>query len=238
MSGVKAHLTALEAMSPPMLSKPPHLSSYESGQHALEEACQTKYSRWSQVPFEWREENDWRLKVRLGYDKVVQTLWKVGREFDIRGYGQSLRDKLSNKWCDCGCSTDHLGDVCEKTLREHESESSIRNGKGKHREWDGRGNGVFGWETEEEEDIWELESDFRGMDPADLEEGQDPSMTIGDVMEWRFLRAEHEKERGNAAFRRGSFENAVEYYELAHQIEPELPHYQLNLAAAYLKLSK
>lgn len=32
--------------------------------------------------------------------------------------------------------------------------------------------------------------------------------------------------------------NAVKHYEKAHEIEPELPHYQLNLAAAHLKLSK
>jgi hypothetical protein len=31
---------------------------------------------------------------------------------------------------------------------------------------------------------------------------------------------------------------AVRHYEEAHTIEPELPHYQLNLAAAHLKLSK
>lgn len=31
---------------------------------------------------------------------------------------------------------------------------------------------------------------------------------------------------------------AVKHYEIAHEIEPELPHYQLNLAAAHLKLSK
>lgn len=31
---------------------------------------------------------------------------------------------------------------------------------------------------------------------------------------------------------------AVKYYEVAHAVEPELPHYQLNLAAAHIKLSK
>lgn len=44
--------------------------------------------------------------------------------------------------------------------------------------------------------------------------------------------------QGNAAFRKGDFNSAVEFYEKAHEIEPELPYYQLNLAAAHLKLKK
>ena len=30
----------------------------------------------------------------------------------------------------------------------------------------------------------------------------------------------------------------MKHYEAAYEIEPELPHYQLNLAAAHLKLNK
>jgi len=30
----------------------------------------------------------------------------------------------------------------------------------------------------------------------------------------------------------------VKHYEAAYHLEPELPHYQLNLAAAHLKLKK
>ena len=55
----------------------------------------------------------------------------------MRGYGIVLREKLTTKWCDCGCSTDHLGEVCERTVREDEEDSGIR--PGKEREWDGRG---------------------------------------------------------------------------------------------------
>jgi Flp pilus assembly protein TadD len=44
--------------------------------------------------------------------------------------------------------------------------------------------------------------------------------------------------QGNAAFRKGDYEAAVKLYESAHEIESELPHYQLNLAAAHLKLNK
>jgi len=55
-------------------------------------------------------------------------------------------------------------------------------------------------------------------------------------MEIRYFRAEHEKEQGNTAYKRGNYEQAIEFYQSAHSIEPEMPHYQLNLAAAYLKL--
>ena len=34
------------------------------------------------------------------------------------------------------------------------------------------------------------------------------------------------------------YEDAIQHYQNAHEIEPELPHYQLNLAAAHLKLNK
>jgi hypothetical protein len=173
-----------------------------------------------------------RLKLRLGYTRLVQTMWKVAREFDVRGYGQVLRDKLTVKWCECGCSTEHLGEVCEKTVREEEEErekhkdgiwgggditvdaygpfilddkwGDIAKGKGadasassapalqtrdtnangksvgkkktkpppvdeeklaryaelKKLVWDGRGSGVYAWETYNEEDIWEVELDF------------------------------------------------------------------------------
>jgi tetratricopeptide (TPR) repeat protein len=227
---LKSHLDALEAMPPAGFAKPPHLGSLQEGQDALEEACALKYAAG------WAQEPDWRAKVRLGYEKLSQTLWRVAREFDVRGYGLVLREKLTSKWCDCGCSTDHLGEVCERTVREDEEESGVR--LGKQREWDGRGSGVYGWETEEEEDIWEIGLDFGGMDPEECEDGVESEMTIGELMEWRYVKAEREKEEGNVAFRKGDFVLAVKHYEAAYQIEPELPHYQLNLAAAHLKLSK
>ncbi|KAF7335449.1 Outer envelope protein 64, chloroplastic [Mycena venus] len=231
-AALKTHLDALEALPPATFAKPPHLGSLQEGQDALEEACEVKYA--SSRAAEWG--HDWRPKVRLGYEKLSQTLWRVAREFDVRGYGMVLREKLTSKWCDCGCSTDHLGEVCERTVREDEEESGVR--LGKQREWDGRGSGIYGWETEEEEDIWEIGLDFGAMDP---EEGEDESieseMTIGELMEWRYIKAEREKEEGNVAFRKGDFAEAVKHYEAAYQIEPELPHYQLNLAAAHLKLS-
>ncbi|TFK18149.1 hypothetical protein FA15DRAFT_273893 [Coprinopsis marcescibilis] len=338
-----------------------------------------------------------RIKLRLGYIKMVQTLWRVAREFDVCGYGQVLREKLTIKWCECGCSTEHLGEVCERTVREEE-EDRERDGHGiwgggeltmaayapivsqpplpappavkgkggkkkgvvptngpkpidaeerdriyarlkviKEKEWDGRGSGVYGWENEREEDIWEVELDFgagksnRGrtkktgeIPPVSTESSPSPNsqpngkankkekplkltvktaggtvtleevaddvevklngskangkgkqkakaaiveevkpepqpqpepvqpekakeldsyaeeeaqMTIGEMMEWRFIKAEAEKELGNNAFRNGYFEEAVKHYTSAYQMEPEMPHYQLNLAAAYLKLN-
>ncbi|KAG5652610.1 hypothetical protein H0H81_004392 [Sphagnurus paluster] len=225
---LQAHVDALEAMPPPVFSKPPHLGSLQEGLEALEDACELKYRLLNDGGWD----KDWREKVRYGYERLAQTLWKVAREFDVRGYGNILREKLTEKWCDCGCSTDHLGEVCERTVKEEEEENGVR--VGKQREWDGRGSGVYGWETEEEEDIWELELDFGGMDS---DEGVDSEMTIGEIMEWRFFKAEQEKEEGNIAFRKGDFLKAVHHYEVAYEIEPELPHYQLNLAAAHLKLN-
>ncbi|KAJ6578078.1 hypothetical protein B0H19DRAFT_575094 [Mycena capillaripes] len=232
-AALKAHLDALEAMPAASFAKPPHLGSLQEGHAALEDACALKYA--SARATEWAAP-DWRDKVRVGYEKLAQTLWRVAREFDVRGYGLVLREKLTSKWCDCGCSTDHLGEVCERTVREDEEESGVR--LGKQREWDGRGSGVYGWETEEEEDIWEIGLDFGGMDPEECEDGGiESEMTIGELMEWRYIKAEREKEEGNVAFRKGDFALAVKHYEAAYQIEPELPHYQLNLAAAHLKLS-
>ena len=157
----------------------------------MEDACSIKYSRifeTSSSSADW--DPDWREKIRAGYDRLSQTLWKVAKEFDVRGYGTVLREKLTSKWCDCGCSTDHLGEVCERTVKEDEEESGVR--LGKQREWDGRGSGVLGWETEEEEDIWEVSLDFGAVDPGEVD---DCELTIAETMEYRYLRAEREKEK-------------------------------------------
>jgi hypothetical protein len=182
---LKAHLDTLEAMPPPTFTKPPHLGSLEEGQKALEDDCERKFI-WVN---EW--EGDWRTKLHFGYEKLSQTLWRVAREFDVRGYGMILREKLTTKWCDCGCSTDHLGEVCERTVREHEDDNGVR--LGKQKEWDGRGSGIYGWDSEEEEDIWEVGLDFGGLDPEETGDA-DSEMTVGEMMEWRYLRAEREKE--------------------------------------------
>lgn len=192
---LKAHLDVLESMPPPLFSKPPHLGSLQEGLDALHEACEIKYGEGNAkylIPPEW--DHDWKLKVRLGYEKITQTLWRVANEFDVRGYGNVLREKLIDKWCDCGCSTDHLGEVCERTVREDEESNKVRSGKQK--EWDGRGSGVYGWNSAEEEDIWESSSlDFAGVDPdAADEHGLESDMSIGEMMQWRYLKAEHEKE--------------------------------------------
>ncbi|KAI0791188.1 hypothetical protein C8Q75DRAFT_792478 [Abortiporus biennis] len=229
-AALKAHLDTLQSVPPPAFAKPPHLGPLSEGLRALEEACESKYSKT-----DW--DSEWREQLRLGYERLTQTLWRVAREFDVRGYGLVLREKLTSKWCDCGCSTDHLSEVCEKTVREDEEESGVRSGK--EREWDGRGSGVLGWETEEEEDIWEIDLDFVSLEPEEYQENAaDSDMTIGEMMEWRYFKAEREKEQGNSAFKKGDYEVAIERYKAAHQIEPEMPHYNLNLAAAYLKLSK
>ncbi|EKM57876.1 uncharacterized protein PHACADRAFT_158921 [Phanerochaete carnosa HHB-10118-sp] len=230
---MKSHLETLQTMPPPTFSKPPHLGPLAEGYRALEEACAAKYKN---VPAGSSEaDSEWLTKVRAGYEGISNTLWQVANEFDVRGYGGALRDKLTSKWCDCGCSTEHLSEVCEKTMKE--KENSVRSGK--EREWDGRGSGVFGWETKEEEDAWEVALDQICLEAEEYaEHSLDPDMTIGELMEWRYLRAELEKQQGNAAFKQGKYLKAIERYQLAHQIEPEMPHYQLNLAAAYLKIDE
>lgn len=200
---LKAHLDSLEARHPPAFAKPPHLGPMREGIRALMEACETKYGKGT----------DWRERVREGYDRLCQTMWRVAREFDVRGYGLVLREKLTSKWCDCGCSTDHLGEVCEKTVRMEEEERGVRSGK--EREWDGRGesrnhtylqwilltsllgSGVVGWETEEEEDLWDVDIDFPDAAGDKSATPDDYDMTVGELIEWRYFRAEREKEQVN-----------------------------------------
>ncbi|TFY83921.1 hypothetical protein EWM64_g93 [Hericium alpestre] len=271
-AGLKAYLDALEAQPPPTFSKPAHLGPLTDGLDALEEACSIADSASINAKGAW--DMSWRPKIRVGYERFVQTLWRIAHEFDPRGYGLVLREKLTNNWCECGCSTDHLGEVCERAVSEDEQENGVRSGK--QREWDGRGgiltyslrfskltpilvvytgSGVFGWGTDEEEDIWEAELDFVGMEPPD--DSRESDLSIGERMEWRYLRAEKEKElvkqilsirccaasqwcayQGNVAFKQGDFATAAKYYVTASKIEPEMPHYQLNLAAAHLKLAQ
>ena len=111
-------------------AKPAHLPPLDESLELIE-ADLTR--RKSKVGPAW---DDWQMKVRIGYERLVDSLWRVAKEFDVRGYGIVLREKLTTKWCDCGCSTDHLGEVCERTVREEEG-SGVRSGK--EREWDGRG---------------------------------------------------------------------------------------------------
>ena len=55
---------------------------------------------------------------------------------------------------------------------------------------------MYGWETEEEEDIWEFSLDQICLEAEEYEHSSlDPEMTIGELMEWRYLRAELEKEQ-------------------------------------------
>lgn len=92
-------------------------------------ACKTRYGKGT--------DSDWQQRVREGYDRLCALLFRIAGEFDVRGYGLLLREKLTEKWCECGCSTDHLSEVCEHTVRMEEEESGVR--AGKEREWDGRG---------------------------------------------------------------------------------------------------
>lgn len=125
---------------------------------------------------------------------------------------------------------------------------------GKAREWDGRGASVKDWGTVDEEDLWGSNLSFPFDEKRLLEEisGQ------RDPVEMRYVKAEREKElvgrsshrkgctvldslvvlQGNNAFKEGRYSDAIEAYTQAWLTEPEMPHYQLNIAMAQLKLQK
>jgi hypothetical protein len=48
--------------------------------------------------------------------------------------------------------------------------------------------------NEEEEDIWEIDLDFCGLEPDECDENTDSDLTVGELMERRYLKAEREKE--------------------------------------------
>lgn len=191
---LKSHLDSLEAAPHPSFQKPPQLGPLTYGLETVETHAHLFCSY----------DKDWRAKSRMAYFRLVDTLWNVAQEFDVRGYGLVLREKLTGKWCDCGCSTDHLGEVCERTVREEEAHCSAHRRKtraGKEREWDGRGTGVFGWNTLDEEDLWEVDLDFGGWDGGSaysgdrpVDDNADDSMTVSEMMEWRYIKAERNKE--------------------------------------------
>jgi len=54
------------------------------------------------------------------------------------------------------------------------------------------GVGVYGWETHEEEDVWDVELDFANFEPESR--ASETDMTIGELMAWKYLQAEREKE--------------------------------------------
>lgn len=118
---MRAHLQTLESPNSPVLTKPPYLGSLNKGYKALERYClsRVKNTPMGNFPPEWQ---DWRTKVREGYDRMVETLWEVANELDVRGagprfvyasplmsfyvdlgYGLVLREKLSDKWCCLSC---------------------------------------------------------------------------------------------------------------------------------------
>ena len=114
---LQSHLASLEAQHPPRFAKPPLLGPPTDALDTLAQAARDSNRA---------ADREWKARVREGYDRVCDTMWRVAREFDVRGYGLVLRQKLVEKWCECGCSTDHLGEVCERTVRAGEEDSGVR----------------------------------------------------------------------------------------------------------------
>lgn len=80
---------------------------------------------------------------------------------------------------------------------ERELDTSARpNRTGKEREWDGRGSGVPGWNTESESDVWEFDLDFKQPDEDDPGEPEMDSLcTSGEMIQLRYVKAEKAKEK-------------------------------------------
>ena len=53
------------------------------------------------------------------------------------------------------------------------------------------GSGVPGWGTEEEEDLWHVDFEIPGEVKHDIED----EMSVGELMELRYMQAEREKEQ-------------------------------------------
>ena len=126
---LKAHLESMEANHPPAFVKPPHLGPLTKGINALLNTCRVNPVTTA--------EPEWERRVRESYDRAVAVLWNVANEFDVRGYAGALRDRLTTRWCGCGCTMDQLAQMGERSSRLDEAESGVR--LGKEREWDGRG---------------------------------------------------------------------------------------------------
>lgn len=158
------------------------------------------------IPPAW---HDWKTKIRLGHGMLMDTLWEVANEFNPAGFGQGIISKLTTNWCECGCSWDWLGEVClfrfaasnnltrcagqitEQMFKDDEDSRPTRTGK--EREWDGRGSGVPGWNTEEESDVWLFNLQFKQRHENVEEDGEELHGT-GQLVQLRYIDAERSKE--------------------------------------------
>ena len=61
------------------------------------------------------------------------------------------------------------------------------------------GSGVYGWGTEEEEDLWTVSvvavNPERQGTEADEESDDEDDITVGELAQWRYMCSEQEKER-------------------------------------------
>ena len=51
-------------------------------------------------------------------------------------------------------------------------------------EWDGSGSGIWGGQTEDEEDVWECHLDFGGIEPDECEGVEDVCISKFMEQEW------------------------------------------------------
>jgi hypothetical protein len=149
----------------------------------------------------WR---DWRAKLELGLERMIDCLWDVVDEFDVTAFGQGVYLAFNIR----GAGIKGWETVLryESIVREEEEErlaeegitlGSRRTGKGKGKmakDWDGRGAGVHGYGTAKEEDLWRR--DLAAGLAEDVDPLADPPDTnVGHMVVYRFAKAECHKDQ-------------------------------------------
>lgn len=123
---IKAHMQLLETLAPPTFLKPHTMGKLLPNFDLLDKHCDARARRLSLqsptgqagvqellIPPAWR---DWKGKLKIGYDLLVEILWETANEFNPAGFAQSLTERLTTNWCECGCSWDWLGEVSRGLL--------------------------------------------------------------------------------------------------------------------------
>ena len=62
-------------------------------------------------------------------------------------------------------------------------------------EWDQSGSGIWGGQTEDEEDVWECHLDFGGIEPDECEGVEDMCISKFMEQEWQYIKAKCAKEQ-------------------------------------------
>ncbi|GAA96094.1 uncharacterized protein L969DRAFT_94322 [Mixia osmundae IAM 14324] len=247
MPSLRAMLKQIEACPKPVCGSLPQFPPVKLDQTTLMRFAQSKAKLAKNDPA-WR---NWRAKLELGLARMIDSLWETVGEFDVPTFGQGVTMAFQTR--NAGIKGWETTQRFESIIFEEEEEraerelatGAKRSGKRRADEGgDGRGAGVSGWDTIDEEDLWErrLEGVHQAQlptpakNPADVSLPAEDHMSIGERSVYRLFLAEADKDEGNKAYRRGDYAGAAGFYSAAHTAENRLPVYLLNRAMAYLKL--